>query len=227
MEKWKEIIDGRYEVSNKGRVRNAKTKYIISTKFPSLPYPRLGYKEDGEMRFKQVHRLVAEAFIPNPNNKSFVNHKNGVKSDNRVENLEWVTRQENEDHAFATGLKDSTGSANVQAKLDEDTVRYIKNSFNGDPKDVYRLVEETDVHRATIQRILRGKIWNHVLPNKNVNKIEREYKKGSKNPTAKLTEKEAREIKYSKKTYKELAEEYNVSGGLIGHIKNGRAWKHI
>lgn len=60
--------------------------------------------KDGEMKTHLVSRLIASAFIPNPENKDFVNHKNGNPLDNSIENLEWVTRTENQTHAFDTGL---------------------------------------------------------------------------------------------------------------------------
>ena len=85
-----------YEVSNDGIVRKG-NKYSKINKNGS--YPRVTIK-DSKWKLKSVHRLVAETFIPNPNNKPQVNHKDGNKHNNNVENLEWVTAQENMIHAY-------------------------------------------------------------------------------------------------------------------------------
>ncbi len=107
-----------------------------------------------------IHRIVAEAFIPNPLGKAFVNHKDGNKKNNRVENLEWCTRKENEHHAFATGLKNSTGSENVCAKLCEADIVLIR-FFMKDESSVL-LAKKFGVTTATINRIRQGVIWKHV-----------------------------------------------------------------
>lgn len=98
MEQWRSIpgYEGIYQVSSEGRVKNA-YGHVLKPEMARNGYKRI--KLFDKKKF-QVHRLVALAFIPNPDNKEVVNHKNGIK----VENLEWNTWSENVKHAYATGL---------------------------------------------------------------------------------------------------------------------------
>lgn len=108
MEIWKDIpnTNGQYKVSDTGKVMTAKTGRILTPAIDERGYERVClFKVDRNRRFK-VHRLVASAFIPNPDGKKQVNHKDGDKRNNCVSNLEWATNEENMSHSRANGLHD-------------------------------------------------------------------------------------------------------------------------
>lgn len=120
MEIWKDIkgYEGLYQVSNIGRIMSLRRyvlhnygglrevpERILRPGTDSNGYQLVALYSDGIRRSIKVHRLVATAFLHNPNNKPEVNHKNGIKSDNTVGNLEWATRIENNQHALDIGLR--------------------------------------------------------------------------------------------------------------------------
>ena len=109
MEIWKDIKDyeGLYQISNKGRVYSYRTNKFLSICYTSKGYQIVGFKINGKQVMKQIHRLVAESFIENPENKPCVNHKDGNKENNCVDNLEWCTYSENNKHAYKTKLRKS------------------------------------------------------------------------------------------------------------------------
>jgi len=99
VEEWKNVGEWPYEVSNSGRVRNIVHKKVICPRMRGSKggrYPAVNLWDSGRMQTFSVHRLVAIAFLPNPNGGKEVHHKNGNKSDASAENLSWCTRQENE-----------------------------------------------------------------------------------------------------------------------------------
>ncbi len=126
---WKDIVgyEGCYQVSDKGRVRSvdriAHNRYGTFLRKGQIVKSYTGVYEcitlcvDGVKYLTGVHRVMARAFIPNPENKPQVNHINGIKTDNRLDNFEWVDRAENQEHAYSIGLqKPKKGADNVCSK---------------------------------------------------------------------------------------------------------------
>lgn len=111
MEIWKAIpgTNGYIEVSNEGRARSLLrgTPRCLKTQIDKKGYHRLTTTIDGQKRTYKLHRVVAKAFIPNPDALPQVNHKDGNKSNNSVSNLEWVSNVDNAHHAIANGLWES------------------------------------------------------------------------------------------------------------------------
>lgn len=121
---WKKYSE-LYEVSTEGHIRNSKTGRILREFEGPDGYLRTQF--DGKTRL--VHRVVANVFIDNPSNLPEVNHINGCKSDNRIENLEWCSRNYNIQHSYDIGLRTAKGEQNSRAILSETDVEYIRKNY--------------------------------------------------------------------------------------------------
>lgn len=139
--KWKKLDDS-YFISSNGIIKSINRKVIFynfnKTKIKRKSKGKILSPMDnghgylyihlGRKTRDYIHRLVAKAFIPNLQNKRCINHKNGIKTDNRVENLEWVTDSENQIHSKNTGLC-KIGEKHPQSKLTNANVLFIRDNY--------------------------------------------------------------------------------------------------
>ena len=101
-------LNKNYLVTRDGKIKSKRFNKWLTPKVNWDGYHRIQIWEKGKANMISWHRVIAETYIPNPENKPYVNHKNGIKTDNNVENLEWVTQKENIAHAWRTGLSTQT-----------------------------------------------------------------------------------------------------------------------
>lgn len=179
--KWIKNYEGLYQISNYGRIKSFPREFEIDYKKITIRKPILNkrgylrvtlYKNNiGEMF--PIHRLVAQTFIPNFYNKPCVNHKDGNKLNNCVENLEWATIKENNAHALEIGHHQSGVNA-YNSKLTEENVKYIRQFYILGDKNfgVNALSKKFNISRACIQDVIKGKSYKNIDEDKGDEKIE-------------------------------------------------------
>jgi len=166
IENWKPCAGGNYEVSDAGRVRRGTTGRrtwpgrMTKPSLLNIGYYSVAPTVDGKNVRHYVHRLVAEAFLgPCPDGHE-VNHINGIKTDNHVSNLEYVTHAENMSAAGRGGLL-TRGEAHPGSKLSEADVRAIR-AARGDGESFGRIAARFGLSTATVYGIVNRTAWKHV-----------------------------------------------------------------
>lgn len=178
MEAWVDIsgFEDIYQVSNFGRVRSLdrlvqdkdlrKSRMlkgrVLKGKVTKPGYVEVGLRDlNKKVHFLLIHRIVAKAFIPNPEGKPQVNHLNGIKNDNRSSNLEWSTHKENVQHALLNGLT-KVGEDSTSSKLTNEEVLEIRSLFRTKKYTFSELGRMFNVDSAGIGRIVKGLTWKHL-----------------------------------------------------------------
>lgn len=178
-EEWRPVVGEfagwNYEVSNLGQVKSTSTyRKVLTGKIKTqhisnAGYPILVLSHNNKYRNVNVHKLVAEAFISVRPEGMQVNHKDGCKTNNRADNLEWITVPNNMRHAITTGLKRVhsgetprlQGENNPRAKLTAEKVRAIRAAHAAGEKPS-SLARQYDIRKEAIWKILWRKSWKHV-----------------------------------------------------------------
>lgn len=178
MEEWREIsgYEGKYAISNKGNVKSL--NYRMSNKEKILKplksgkgYLMVGLCKNGKMEWAKIHRLVALLFIPNPNHKPQVNHINGDKNDNNVDNLEWCSNSENQIHAYKNKLKygsvkqgkwlGETQRENLIKRNKEKAKPIEATNIENGEMIIFKSAAEAEqvlgIHHSSIAKVCRGK----------------------------------------------------------------------
>ena len=164
----KKIADFDYEVDRQGniyRIGNDKPKYQSVNRDG---YKVVGLWKNNKSTAKTVHRLIALAFLPNPENKPCVNHINGDKQDNRLENLEWATYSENTIHSFENGLQVAPKGEEVyNAKHTNEQIHEICKLMEEGLRNI-EIIEKLGVPKSLLKNIRNGRSWESIKSQYNI-----------------------------------------------------------
>lgn len=226
-ETWKPIpeYETRYLASSLGRIKSLPNikigrsiaRFLTKERILRQTINRLGYLmvclSDGNKgrKTKTVHRLVGLSFKKPQKGKLFFNHIDGVKTNNKVENIEYCTASENILHARRTGLSGEIGETSHNAKLSNSQVLDI---FNSD-KRIVDLQKQYGVSSQVVYGIKSGKGWGHLTGKKyvRIGKL--------------LTDKQVLEIYKDERTLKDIAKDYSITYSYVSYIKSGKLLSRV
>jgi hypothetical protein len=196
---------------------------ILKPQLDRVGYPDLSLRYNQKDVNLNLHKIVADTFIPNPENLPEVNHKNGIKTDCRVENLERCTHSQNIQHAYdVLGIKSTKGEINGQAKLTEAKVKKICRLLDAGKLTHQQIGDIYGVTGSAISCIQYGKSWSHLTKRVHTKKL---------NGRSNLSEAEVIEIYnltwFSGLKLKEIGKKYGLSVGSVASIKLGYSWTSV
>jgi hypothetical protein len=218
-----------YEVSNLGNVRNIGTLKVLKYRRDLKGYGNVCLYYNKKSKQYGVHRLVALAFLPNPDNKPEVNHKDGIKVNNLVTNLEWATPRENIRHAMDNGLIDiPKGMERPNATLTDEDVVKIKQLLiqRVSSREIGR---QMSISSHIVDAIKKGRSWTHVHV-EGFSPFVYDHK-GESVRTAKLNKDKVVNIRELHATgeysFSELGRMYSISPSSIRDVVTRKSWKHV
>ena len=205
--------------------KNTGKKHKIKSRIDKDGYIIVTIYLNGKRYDRKVHRLVAEAFIKNPENKKEVNHINGVKTDNHKSNLEWATNLENVRHSWKMGLATGkSGENNAASKNSNADIRKVcqlieenKNTF----KEIHKI---TGVEKSIIKAVFHKQIWTFISKDYDFTKFVKFECKRISNDTAHVI---CKMISSGKLTLREISKKTGVSYRVVYRIYSGESHKKI
>jgi hypothetical protein len=174
---WKDVVgyEGIYKVSNIGNIISCKRlifvntgcfyskEFLMKTAIDKLGYVRVGLTKNNKKKLWLFHRVIALAFIPNPSNYPMVNHIDGNKSNNSLDNLEWCTASQNISHSFKNGLSSKLGEKNNSCKLTESQVLEIRKIHLENPETkLIETAKKFGISKQLVSRINLRLNWTHI-----------------------------------------------------------------
>ena len=224
-----------YEVSSFGRVRSFKHSplgRILKQNPNAQGYPQILLSNGGKTTSVRVHVLVLESFVGDRPEGKNCNHKNGIKYDNKLSNLEWVTYKENVIHSYSNGLKHGKkGMSSHRSKLTDDQIVEIRKLFSSGMPQLY-ISRMFNMSPSSINRICKKRAWNHIdVDCSGVEIVDvktNDY--GERHPNAKWTDGEIWLIKkllYHGIDRKIIMKMFRMKKSNLSHISVGMTWNHV